>query len=159
MDRQGYLSTVTRSLKFTGAIRKIGINPHVSVPEDITRALGGTGNIPVKGMVNGFAFRSTLVPVRGGPHRLYLNLEIRKGATVGVGDTAEIVLEPDLEPRLEPVPGLLGEALSRDGRAKAAWEALVPSRRREVLRYLNSLKSPDALARNVEKVIRTMRRS
>jgi uncharacterized protein YdeI (YjbR/CyaY-like superfamily) len=84
---------------------------------------------------------------------------MRKGATVGVGDTAEIVLEPDLEPRLEPVPDLLEEALNRDGGAKAAWETLVPSRRREILRYLNSMKSPDALARNVEKVIRTMKRS
>jgi len=139
-------------------IRRAGINPCVDVPGEISRALGEKGNILVTGTVNGFVFRSTLVPVRGAPYRLYLNMEIRKGTGTRVGETVEIILEPDPDPRVEPVPDLLREALDLDAGPNAAWDALPPSRRREILRYLNSLKSRDALARNVAKVIGVLKR-
>jgi hypothetical protein len=142
--------------RFTARIGIAGINPFVSVPEDIRRALGGTGNIPVKGTVNGFSFRSTLVPVRKGPYRLYVNMDMRKGSGADTGDTVEIILGPDTMPRHEPIPGLLEQALELHPGARAAWNALVPSRRRAILRYLNSLKGRDALGRNVEKVIQVL---
>ena len=47
----------------------------------------------------------------------------------------------------------LREALEENPQAKAAWEALSPSRRREILSYLNFLKTPAALERNVQKTI------
>jgi uncharacterized protein YdeI (YjbR/CyaY-like superfamily) len=36
------------------------------------------------------------------------------------------------------------------------WQALVPSRKKEILRYLSALKSPDARARNLSKVVRML---
>lgn len=151
------ISYFVTTVRFTARIGITGINPFVSVPEDIRRALGGSGTIPVKGTVNGFAFRSTLVPVRKGPYRLYVNMGMRKGSGAGTGDTVEIVLEPDPAPRPETVPGPLEQALDLNPGARAAWDALVPSRRREILRYLNSLKGREALARNVEKVVRVLK--
>lgn len=152
-----FVAGSSRPLKFTAKIGIVGINPCVNVPEEISRVLGKKGNIPVRGAVNGFPFRSTLVPVKEGPYRLYLNMGMRKGAGAEAGDTVEILLEPDPDPRPEPVPGPLMDALGLDPGAAAAWDALAPSRRREILRYLNSLKSRDALARNVEKVIRILK--
>ena len=143
----------SRSLKFTATIHKVGINPSVNVPEKISRVLERTGNIPVRGTVNGFAFRSTLVPVKGGPYRLYLNSGMQKGADIGVGNIVEVLLEYDPDPRVDPIPDLLLEEFNRNPGAMSTWNALVPSRRKEILRYLNSLKSHDALARNVRKVI------
>lgn len=147
----------SRPLKFTAEIQLTGINPYLDVPEGIREAFGRGGNLPVKGTINNHPFRSTLVPVRGGPHRLYINLEMRRGAGVGVGDTVEILLEHDPDPRVEPVPEILNLALEQDEAARAAWEALTPSGRREILLYLNSLKSQDAIRRNVEKVLRKIR--
>jgi hypothetical protein len=147
----------SRVLKFTAEIQLLGINPYVDIPDEIREAVGRKGNLPVKGTVNDHPFRSTLVPVRGGPHRLYINMEMRKGTGVGVGDTVEILLEYDPDPRPEPVPEPLTRALEQDGEAKSAWEALNPSRRREILRYLNSLKSPEAIQRNVEKVLKKIK--
>jgi hypothetical protein len=144
-------------MKFTAEIRLLGINPYVDVPGKTGEAMGRKGNLPVKGTVNSFPFRSTLVPVRGGRHRLYMNMEIRKGAGVGVGDTVEILLEYDPDLRVETVPDPLILALEKDEGARAAWEALTPSRKREILRYLNSLKSEVSLRRNMEKVLGKIR--
>jgi len=52
-----------------------------------------------------------------------------------------------------PLPSALREALDSDAKAKTAWEALAPSRQREILTYLNFLKTSAALERNVHKMI------
>jgi hypothetical protein len=147
----------SRPLKFIAEVRLLGINPYVDVPEEIGEAIGRKGNLPVRGTVNRHPFSSTLVPVRGGRHRLYMNMEMRKGAGVGVGDTVEILLEYDPDLRVETVPDPLILALEKDEGARAAWEALTPSRKREILRYLNSLKSEVSIRRNVEKVLGKIR--
>jgi hypothetical protein len=151
------MSPSSRPLKFTAGIHLLGINPYVDVPDGIWDGIGRSSSIPVKGTINQFPFRSTLVPVKSGPHRLYINQGMRKGAGIGVGDMVEILLEYDPDPREEPVPGLLSRALGRDEAARSAWDSLVPSRRREILRYLNSLKGEEALRRNVTKVLKKIR--
>jgi len=110
------------------------------------------GFIPVRGMLNDCPIRSSLVPVGGGAHRLYINGDMRKLAGVGVGDKVHLVLEIDLLPRRQPVPDALARALNNDDRVREAFGRLRPSRRQEILAYLNSLKRPESIARNVDKV-------
>ena len=43
-----------------------------------------------------------------------------------------------------------------DAAARAHWDALPPSRRKELLRYLASLKSQDARLRNIERALRVL---
>jgi uncharacterized protein YdeI (YjbR/CyaY-like superfamily) len=92
----------------------------------------------------------------GGRHRLYLNGEMRKRAGVSVGDRVDIVLEYDPESRKMVMPPELAKALEMNPAARAAFERLVPSRRKEILDYLNWLKRPDSLQRNIEKVIASL---
>lgn len=94
-------------------------------------------------------FRSTLVPSRSGAKRLYLDQWTRAAAGVGVGDRVEVTLKPDRGSRELPIPDALQEALNSNTEAKAAWEALTPSCQREILAYLNFLKTPASLERNV----------
>ena len=51
------------------------------------------------------------------------------------------------------MPGRLREALDSNAEAKAAWESLTPSYRREILTYLNFIKTETALERIVRKEI------
>jgi len=139
--------------RFSAPVRKIGINFAVDVPADVSLSFGKRGNIPVAGTVDGFPVRGTLVPVGEGRHRLFLNGELRKGARVGEGDTVEVSVALDTEPRVRPVPAAFAEALEKNWEAKEAWEKMTPSRRNEILAYLNSLKSPEALERNIIKAI------
>ena len=143
---------------FSAIIAKIGINPYVHVPEDVLNALfkqaGKTkGPIPVRGTINGKRFKQTLVKYQRA-WRLYVNGEMRRAAGVDVGDEARIKLEFDPEPRVESMPSKLEDALSKNKAAKTAFEKLPSSRQKEMLRYLNSMKTETSLERNIEKIIR-----
>jgi uncharacterized protein YdeI (YjbR/CyaY-like superfamily) len=78
---------------------------------------------------------------------------MREAAGVGVGDEVRVRLKPDRASRELPVPPALREALRANPEAQEAWQAIAPSRRREILTYLDFLKTPAALERNVRKVI------
>ncbi len=79
-------------LTFSARIYKVGINPCVAVPARVSEAFNRRGYIRVRGTVNRFAIRSTLVPIRGGRHRLYINGTTRDGAHVVVGDHIHVRL-------------------------------------------------------------------
>ena len=98
-------------------------------------------------------FRTTLVPSKSSPTRLYLDSWMRGQAGVGVGDRVRVTLKPDSASRTLPVPAPLRAALEGNAGAKAAWSALAPSRRREMLSYINFLKTPAAIERAVQKVL------
>ena len=55
------------------------------------------------------------------------------------------------------MPPAFAAALSKDRRAKAAFEALAPSRRKELLRYLGFLKREESLKRNIGKMLKYLK--
>ncbi len=75
---------------------------------------------------------------------------------VGVGDAVKIVMAYDPKPRVAREPEPLTEALSADPAARVAFDALRPSRRREIISYLGSLKTEKALTRNIAKVVENL---
>ncbi|MFQ5885503.1 MAG: DUF1905 domain-containing protein, partial [Thermoplasmata archaeon] len=133
-----------------------GINPYVDVPKEVSDAFGIRGNIRVKGTVNGFPFSSTLVPIGGGHHRLYVNTAMREGARVGVGDMVTVVVEYDPIPREYPAPDVLMDAL-REANLEQEFEQLPRSRRKDIVLYLDSLKTPESIKKNVQKVIELLK--
>ena len=142
---------------FTAKILKIGINPYVGLPEDSLNTLfkqadKNKGPIPVRVTLNGKRFKQTLVKYQGA-WRLYLNTQMRQAAGIDVGDDAKVEIEFDPEPRIVPTHPKFAQALSKNREAKAAFERLARSRQKEILRYLNSMKTEESLVRNIEKVI------
>jgi hypothetical protein len=142
--------------EFSATIRKVGINPYVDVPKNASTFFGRRGNVPVHGLLNRVAIRATLVPVGGGRHRLYVNGDMRKKANVKVGDRIQLALKLDTQSRRVPIPEELASALRQNKLAKAAFERLPPSRQKEILTYLNYLKKPKSLKRNIDKVLKTL---
>lgn len=142
---------------FRAKIGKIDINPYVQVPDDILLRLQQEagkekGPIPVKGTLQGKPFLANIVRYRG-MWRLYLNVEMRRAASVDVGDQVLVGLQFDRAPRTVPMPREFELALAKNKPAKQAFEKLAPSRQKEILRYLNSLKQPQSLQRNIQKVM------
>lgn len=145
---------------FSSRIAKLGINPYVGVPkpvlDELLRQAGRTkGPVPVRGTLNGKPFTQTVVKYQGA-WRLYLNTQMRRDAGIDVGDTAHVSLTFDPKPRKVPMHPALTRALARNAKAKAAFANLAPSRRKEILRYLGSMKTEVSVVRNVEKVIRQL---
>lgn len=142
---------------FSATVHKLGINPCVDVPHRIVsqlqRAAGkGTGPIPVRAHVDGKRF-STSVVRYSGEWRLYLNTAIRVEAAVDVGDRVTVEVQYDPTPRVVPIPAAFAAALAKNTKALAAFENLTPSHRKDILNYLNSLRTEESLERNIKKAI------
>jgi hypothetical protein len=141
---------------FKAIIYKTGINPCVDVPGKITSSMKAMkGYIPVKGTINGHPFIQTLVPVNDAPYRLFVNGPMLKGPGTKPGDTVRFSIEQDLAPKDEPFPAGLKKALSSN-RLLAEFNQLTPARKKEVLRYLNHLKTSASLQSNIDKVVRQL---
>ncbi len=140
---------------FTAEIYKNGINACVDVPFDITQRMAKKGYIPVKGRINSFSFTQTLCPVRNKPYLLYVNIPMLQGSHTRVGDQAKFTLEIDTAPRVLSMPLVLKKKLN-EHELMDAFESLTRSRQKEIKSYLNSLKSDEALDRNIKKVIKQL---
>jgi hypothetical protein len=87
----------------------------VDIPFDVKKAFGKGGRVPVRGTVNGFAFRTSLFPRKEDKHFLMLNKQMQKGAGATLlEDAVEVVLELDTEKRTVGTPTLLKKALDDD---------------------------------------------
>ncbi len=175
-----------KKVSFSTVIRKEGINPYVDPPLGTGSKLSGKkGVIPVKVILGpstaptprlrgtGRAGRGTQIfhanlkplgPKRtkaapGIHHRLYLHGIMRKAVGKDVGDRIDVVLQLDLKPPVVPMnPALAGE-FKKDPKAKGVFGGLSPSHQKELNRYLNHLKSPETLQRNIDKVMGYLRKS
>jgi hypothetical protein len=142
---------------FPAKIRTIGINPYILLPPAVLKSIfiasgRDRGPLPVKGNINGKPYRQALVKFSGA-WRLYVNGPMLKATGLSVGDSARFIVLYDPKPRLTPMPPLLKRALAANTKAKAAFEALSASRQKEIKRYLNSVKSPATLQRNIAHVL------
>lgn len=131
----------------------MGVNPCVAVPLRITRPFGKRGFIPVTVHLGKEKIRSNLVPLGQGRHRLYLNAAMLRAAAAEVGDRILIRIESDPRPRTQKIPRSFAKKLVENSPARKVWDTLAPSRRKEILVYLNRLKHPESLARNEARVI------
>lgn len=151
------MSVKSSVVKFRSKIYVIGINPVVDPPERVLRAIFAEagkdkGPIPVRGTINGAEFSQTLVKYAGA-WRLYINGIMLKDSGTALGERIKVEIEFDPRPRDVPINVELAAALKENKTAKRAFESLAPSRQKEILRYIGSLKSTDTIAKNVDRVI------
>jgi hypothetical protein len=142
---------------FSAKILKIGVNPYVLLPKRILHSIfkqagKDKGPIPVQGTFEGKTFTQTLVKYQGA-WRLYLNTPMRKNAGKDVGDGVEVSIGFDPRPRDVPMHPKFAKVLAKNVDARASFDKLSPSRKKEILRYLRSMKTEESLDRNIERVI------
>ena len=126
---------------------------HVYLPFDVFEAFGTSSRMAVKGEIKGFPFRSSIFPMGGGKFYMVVNREMREGAKVKAGQTVEFVMEKDDEPRAIATPPDLLKALSARKSAKAAWDKLSYTHRREYIKAIEEAKKPETRARRIAKAV------
>jgi hypothetical protein len=145
------------TVRFRAKIEIRGINPFVlvSVARAARLKAGWRKPLPVRLQVDGGpAWRTNLMPLGDGGFYLYLHGEIRGASASGVGDVIAVTLDFDDAYKggpVEPPPAWFAQALEENPTANAAWDALPPSRRKEILRYFTQLKTPQAKARHLQR--------
>jgi hypothetical protein len=122
------------------------------VPAEAMAALGQGKKPPVKVTLNGYTYPTT-VAVMGGVFMLSLSAENREAAGVKAGDKVEVTLELDTEARTVDVPDDLAAALSKKPGARAAFNALSYSMRKEYIRQVESAKAQETRNRRITGIV------
>lgn len=152
------------SLLFKATIEINGINPYVPVSATQASRLkaGWRKPMPVQVRVNGkpdMPWHINMMPMGDGGFFLYLHGSVREASGTAVGDVVEVEVAFDDTYKAgpaHPVPEWFDQALEAHPAAKKAWDALVPSRRKDILRYFAKLKSHEAQARNLQLAIHVL---
>ena len=130
----------------TRVIQADGMNATgLVVPPEVVGTLSSGKRPKVRVTLNGYTYRST-VAVMGGQFLLPLAAEHRGKAAVKAGDTVAVTLELDTAPREVRVPTDLAAAL-KDAGARAAFDALAFTHRKEHVRAIEDAKAPAPRAR------------
>jgi len=122
------------------------------VPFDPSQVWDKMVRLRVRGEVNGFPFRTSLFPDRGGGFYLLVNRALQAGAGAGLGGTAEFVLEPDLEAREAELPDELAVLLDDEAGLREWYDGLTEYMRREIGKWVMGVKSDEARTRRAEQM-------
>jgi hypothetical protein len=149
--------SATKSLRFTAKIqgREIGAVAAITPPVDVQEVFGTRARVPVRGTINGFPFRSSLMPM-GGCHMMPVNKALRDGAGVDAGDTVEVAMERDEEKRTVDAPAVLTKALAKNKAAAANWEKMPFTHKKEMAILIAGAKKDETRERRLAKVVQVL---
>lgn len=151
-------------MRFRATIEMNGINPFVRVSAAQAARIRKDWRkpLPVLVRVNDKPekpWRINMMPVGDGSFYLYLHGDVRKASGTKTGDSVAVELEFDESYQngpMHPMPAWFRAALDKNSRAEKAWEAMIPSRKKELLRYFAGLKSTEAQERNLQRAIHVL---
>ena len=144
---------------FSAEILSAGGGGHaVVVPKEVAAAFP-TKRPAVLARVDGVEYRSRLA-VYGGKSYLGLRKDLLRQIGRQAGEVVEIVVEEDRTPVPAPAevvePPELSAALAEDPAARAAYQALPPSHRREYTKWIGEAKQAETRAERVRKMVRRL---
>ncbi|MCZ2404282.1 DUF1905 domain-containing protein [Paenarthrobacter sp. Z7-10] len=139
-------------MKFTTIIQGSGNKAGIEVPEDIVSALGAGKRPPVVVTINGKSYRSSIA-VMGGQNMVGVSALNRELTGAAAGDTVEVDIELDTQPRIVDVPDDLAAALEAEPAAKAFYATLNYSSQRRYVEPLADAKTAETRSRRVAKVV------
>jgi bacteriocin resistance YdeI/OmpD-like protein/uncharacterized protein DUF1905 len=145
------------SLQLAATLVPRGPAAAVVLTEEQVNAVGeGAKRFPVVATVNGYTWRTTVTRMRG-EFLLGLNREVRRHARVEAGDTVDVELTLDTAPRDVEVPLALAAALAQDATARANFDRLAYTHRKEYARWIDEAKRDETRQRRVSKALELLR--
>jgi uncharacterized protein YdeI (YjbR/CyaY-like superfamily) len=125
----------------------------VDIPFDVKKTFGKGGRLPVKGEVNGFAFRTSLFPRKDGKHFLLMNKKMQKEANAtSLGDNVDVWIELDEATRTVGIPTLLKKEIEEDDGLLAYYKSFSYSMRKYFADHITSAKSKQVQKKRAEEL-------
>lgn len=141
---------------FTCTLAGAGPNrafPYIEeLPFDSVKVFGARGRVNVKVTIHGTTIDTSLTPM-GGKHVLAFSGPLAKKAGIAVGDRVKVTIAKDDAPRTVETPPALAKALAKNAKAKAAWDKLAPSHKKEHARAIDEAKKDETRTKRIEKTI------
>ena len=149
--------------RFTARLEPIESGTFVVIPAEVVEALRATGRTSVAGTIDGHDFRNQFMPYTfegiGRQVVMPVNKATRATISKNAGDTVDFDLERDERSRSADVaiPAELVAALAADPAARAAFDALAPSHRREYADHVAEATRPETRDRRATQPIERLR--
>ena len=125
----------------------------IDIPFDVEQTFGARGRVPVRGTLNGAPFRSSAFRMGGDCHFMVVNRRMREAAGVRGGETVPVVMGRDDAPRTIEPPADFARALKGDREARAVWDKLSYTHRREHVEHIEGARKPETRQRRIERSI------
>ena len=132
---------------------QVGAWTFLEIPFSVAEVYGSKTRVAVIGTINRIPFRSSLLPRGDGSHYLVVNRTMQKAANAAPGDTVQVTLETDTAPRTLEVPYDLENALARSEEARARFESMSYSHRKEYVDWIESAKREETRASRIAKTL------
>jgi len=130
----------------------------IHVRDELVEKLGGGKRAPVAVTINGkFTYQSTIA-FMGGRAMIPMSAERRAAAGVKGGDAITVKLVLDTAPREVDMPAALVKALAKDKAAKAAFDKLSFTYRKEHARAVAEAKAEETRERRIAKIMAALKK-
>jgi hypothetical protein len=146
-----------QELRFTAKIegKEAGVVAAIAPPVDVPQFFGTRARVPIRGTINGYPFRSSLMPC-GGRRMMPVNRKLCEGAGVQPGDTVDVVMERDEEERTVEVPAVLKKQLAKNKAAQANWEKRSFTDKKEMALAITGAKQEETRTRRLTKIVKIL---
>lgn len=125
----------------------------VDVPFSAKDVFGTGGQVRVVATFDGHEYRGSIAPMGGGVHVLGVRKDVRASICKDVGDTVQVTMRRDTEPRTVAVPMELSAVLARNREAEANFEALSYTHRKEYAVWVAEAKKQETRDRRAAKAV------
>src|SRR4051794_27856561 len=145
------------SIRFTTTLAQRGPAAAIILDDDQVAELGeGARRFPVRASVNGYTWPTTVARMHG-EFLVGLSRATREAAGVEAGAAVDVELERDTSERVVDVPRALADALANDGAARAAFDRLAYTHRKEYARWISEAKRDETRERRVAETLERLR--
>jgi hypothetical protein len=127
-------------------------------PFDVVEVFHTKARVPVKGTINGFPFRSSLMNMGTG-HMMAVNAQLRAGGNCKGGDTVDVVMELDEEERRVVLSASLKKIIASDPRTKESWAKLSFTHQKEWMRAIDDAKRPETKEKRITAMMDALRKN
>jgi hypothetical protein len=124
----------------------------IHVPDEVVAALGSSRRPPVRVTLGQHTYRTTVASMRG-RFLVPVSAAVREAAGVAAGDELDVEIELDTAPREVTVPGDLAAALAGCPGARARFDRLAYSHRKEHVRAIEDAKTDATRQRRIAKTV------
>jgi Domain of unknown function (DUF1905)/Bacteriocin-protection, YdeI or OmpD-Associated len=128
----------------------------IAIPFDVSEVWDTRGRVRVKGTINGFPFRTNIQPADG-RHLLTFNKQLQAGAKAKPGDIVAVVMERDTEEWNIAPPTELTKAFRQNKAARALWDKLAYTHRKEFAQWISGGKQEETRERRAAKAVSMIR--
>jgi hypothetical protein len=144
--------------RFTAVIKG---DPHIDAamvefPFDVEKEFGVKGRVKVQVTFDGYPYRGSLAKMGHPCHFIGLTKAVRQAIGKKPGNTVEVVLQQDAEPRVVEVPEDLAKLLKKNKPAQTFFDTLSFTNQKEYARWIIEAKKPETRQARLEKSLQML---